>query len=157
MTEEEFLAWWEPLVRHLGFYCRDPEDIAGLAVLQFLQAERRSSIKNPRAYLYQIAHHRLIERWRRKHSDEVVPLNPHHVALWARPIDPGQIAEVNDLIERAFERMTPLQREAIVLQDRGYRNDEVAETLGCSEAAVRHLRKKVYRKSRKMDDPQERP
>jgi RNA polymerase sigma-70 factor (ECF subfamily) len=88
-----------------------------------------------RTWLYQIAHNRLVDFWRRpdnKHSD-----------LESAP-EPASVAEAGEDHEALHSRLMiaigqlPLeQRDALLLQEQGFSQKEIAEITGAGEETIK--------------------
>jgi RNA polymerase sigma-70 factor (ECF subfamily) len=103
------------------------------------------------SWLYRIAANAAYERLRSRRSRAEVSLEPllpvfdeegrhvHPVVDWsARLEDPAVTGEVKAALERAVSRLPQEYRLVVILRDvEGLTNDEVAEALGLSVAAVK--------------------
>ena len=125
----------------------DAEDVVQEAWLRWAAIEHED-IRDPRAYLIRITTRLALNRLREQKArrEQYVgpwlpePINP---AL-AAPDDPAAAAELADSVSMAMlvvlETLSPLERATFVLRevfDLPY--DEIADTLGRSESAVRQL------------------
>jgi RNA polymerase sigma-70 factor (ECF subfamily) len=101
-------------------------------------------------WLHRIVFNKSIDLLRRRQRYQPLPeeepdrLTPEderlaHGASWARPPDELLLgAEARAALERALDRLTPLQRAVFELKEaEGRSTDEVAEVLGLSVGAVR--------------------
>lgn len=82
---------------------------------------------NPAGYLYRVG-----ERWARRHR------RPRPLP-WGRPRPEPEPAEVEPRLDQALRRLTPRQRQAVVLTaGYGLTHAEVADLLGLSRSAVQN-------------------
>ena len=103
------------------------------------------------SWLYRIAVNAAYQRLRSRRTRREVALEPfllvfdeegrlaEPVADWSAPLDdPAVAAEARTVIERAIAELPPDYRVAVVLRDvEGLSNEDVAEVLGLSVAAVK--------------------
>jgi RNA polymerase sigma-70 factor (ECF subfamily) len=109
-----------------------------------IPADRRSEVRDPRAYLLTAATRQALNRIRQQQSrreDYVGPWLPEPVSTDRGPADSVELAEsVSMAMLVVLESLSPLERAAFVLHDVfGLGFGEVATTLDRSEAAVRQL------------------
>lgn len=119
----------------------DADDLAQEACAKFLQAQRANKpIRNPRAYLFRIAHHLLYHHYAgRQRRIQVALPDGDGLADDAAAVD-VQAAEAfrREWINDAVAELPPKCREALYLRWReGYRVDEIAEAMGLSRGMVK--------------------
>ena len=137
---------YEDLLRFVRYRIRDPaevRDVAQEAFMRLLRRDREELIEQPEAYLFRIAgnlayEHRL--RIRRRVSEGDMASD----AITDRSASPEvrvQDQERIQRIDRAFARLPPLPRAALLLQRRdGLTYDEIAVRLGTTKHMVKkHL------------------
>jgi RNA polymerase sigma-70 factor, ECF subfamily len=106
--------------------------------------DRRSDVRDPRAYLLTVATRQALNRIRQQQSrreDYIGPWLPEPVSTERGPAESVEMAEsVSMAMLVVLESLSPLERAAFVLHDVfGLSFGEVATTLERSEAAVRQL------------------
>jgi len=109
-----------------------------------LPDDRRSDVRDPRAYLLTVATRQALNRIRQQQSrreDYIGPWLPEPVSTERGPAESVEMAEsVSMAMLVVLESLSPLERAAFVLHDVfGLSFGEVATTLDRSEAAVRQL------------------
>ncbi|GAA2826830.1 RNA polymerase sigma-70 factor [Kribbella solani] len=124
----------------------DAEDVVQEAWLRWSAIEH-DDIRDPRAYLIRITTRLALNRLREqkaRREQYVGPWLPEPISALESPDDPAAAVELADSVSMAMlvvlETLSPLERATFVLRevfDLPY--DEIAETLGRSEAAVRQL------------------
>ena len=89
-------------------------------------------------WLYTIAHHRLVDHWRRR-GLAAVALDDEDAPLGAP--DPAQELEAREALRRfaaALEKLPPAQRETFLLHEEGGLSvREIALATGCNEEAAK--------------------
>lgn len=108
---------------------------------------------NPfKAWLYRIAHARVVDHYRRQEIRLTTPLNEQLVA--DRETEPSQLAAEWDDARRVWEALPHLtheQQQVISLRFIvGYSTAEVAETLGKTEGAIRALQHRALASLRRL-------
>lgn len=87
-----------------------------------------------KTWLYQIAHNRLVDFWRRRDNQ--------HTALDSAP-EPITYANCGAQAERAQQLMAAIgqlpgeQRDTLLLQEQGFSQREIADITGCGEETVK--------------------
>ncbi|MEP6650563.1 MAG: RNA polymerase sigma factor SigJ [Lapillicoccus sp.] len=109
-----------------------------------ISPDRRSDVRDPRAYLLTVATRQALNRVRQQQSrreDYVGPWLPEPVATDRGPAESVELADsVSMAMLVVLESLSPLERAAFVLHDVfGLTFGEVATSLDRSEAAVRQL------------------
>ena len=87
-----------------------------------------------RTWLYQIAHHRQVDFWRRKDN--------HHLTLESAQEphssdNPAQAQQLGDDVMRAVSALPGEQRDALLLQEQGFSLRDIAEITGAVEETVK--------------------
>lgn len=119
----------------------DADDLAQEACAKFLQAQHANKpIRNPRAYLFRIAHHLLYHHYagQQRRIQVALPdgdgLADDAAAVEAQAAEAFRRERIND----AVAELSPKCREALYLRWReGYRVDEIAEAMGLSRGMVK--------------------
>lgn len=93
-------------------------------------------------WLYQIAHHRLTDHWRRaRHRPEAPEDADERIQRVSDPIGPdGRLSEFEERrrLQRALETLPPEQREAVLLRlEQEYSLEEIAEMTGVGRETVK--------------------
>lgn len=156
-TRTGWLAYYDELV---GVWSRrtgnrhDAEDAAHDAVERLLKADASVALK-ARGYLFQVAGHRLIDRWRRQDRAEHVPLdalNEVDQLIVDDPDAPVRAARLADDLARVLAELPPKCRQAFVLNRiEGWTQAEVAQHMGLSKnmieryvmRAIEHVRDRL--------------
>ena len=135
------------VLRYIRTRTTDPEVVEDALQETFMAAWRSAGSfrgdGSVRAWLLTIARNAVRRQYRRPAGapDRFEPLDAVAVrAGWGR--DPGEAwtdrIAARQLVERAFEALSADDREVLVLRDlEGFGNDDVAEMLGLSVAAVK--------------------
>jgi RNA polymerase sigma factor (sigma-70 family) len=130
------------LARRLGGNAAEVEDLAQEAFLRLLRVERRELIRNPSAYLHQVAANVLLEwrlraRQQRPHSSDALG------TLEAEGSVEDQAAAhlTRRLMQQALRELPPLCQSVLLLRSRDeLSNEQIAERLGITRRMVkRHL------------------
>lgn len=123
----------------------DAEDVVQDAWLRWHGAER-ATLENPEAWLVRVTTRLALDRLRAAKAERA-----NYVGVWLPepmllpvPVTPEQIQEQADDVSVAFlfmlERLSPGARAAFLMRDVfGANYDDIAQTLGRTEAAVRQL------------------
>lgn len=130
-----------PIVRYLYRLTGDYEMARDLAQDTFIQAYKgilkTEAELSFRAWLYRIATNNALQHRRRKKLLSFIPFtsNEHDIsAADKRPGRPDEMLAINEALLKIPEE----QRTCLVLHFvEGFKYREIAETLGCSEEAVR--------------------
>jgi RNA polymerase sigma-70 factor (ECF subfamily) len=134
--------WEKRIYNYLLRLVKNKEDALDLSQDVFLKAyQNLRKLEDPARFapwLYRIAHNEaysLLRKNRPETDIEEVEFEP-----WAEP-GPGRRMlpmEVRLAVERALERLTDDQREAVVLKIyQGFKFDEMADILGCPVSTVK--------------------
>jgi RNA polymerase sigma-70 factor (ECF subfamily) len=84
-------------------------------------------------WLYRIAHNEAYSMFRKRHPD-----TSGDAEMAEREPAPGVSPEVSIAVNAAMDRLTPEQREAVVLKvHEGFKFDEMAEILGCPVSTIK--------------------
>lgn len=152
-----WLAYYDELV---GVWSRrtgnrhDAEDAAHDAIERLLKADASVALK-ARAYLFQAAGHRLIDRWRRQGRAEHIPLDDLDEAdrlVLEDPDAPVRAARLADDLAKVLAELPLKCREAFVLNRiEGWTQAEVAAHMGLSKnmieryvmRAIEHVRDRL--------------
>ena len=128
--ESELRRW---LVSRLG----NPADAEDLLHDVFekamLQGERFCSVENARAWLFQVARNRMIDRYRMKHEQAELPEN-----IAATENESEAVDELSECLPRILSELSAEDREAITLCDlNGMPQQRYALMKGISLAAAK--------------------
>jgi RNA polymerase sigma-70 factor (ECF subfamily) len=126
------------LVRAVG----DREDALDLAQETFLKAyrglARLESVERFPQWLFRIAHNESISMHRRNRMQFDYDSDPEAAAPAAGRRVLGAGSELKLAVEQALDRLTPEQREAVVLKVyQGFKFDEIAAIVGCPASTVK--------------------
>lgn len=117
----------------------DAEDAAHDAIEHLLKADG-SVAARARGYLFQVAGHRLIDRWRRQGREQHVPLDDLAEADQPAAPDPDaplRAARLADDLARVLGELPPKCRQAFVLNRiEGWTQAEVATYMGLSKNMI---------------------
>jgi RNA polymerase sigma-70 factor (ECF subfamily) len=141
------------LLRYLA--ARAPERADDLAAETWLGASRRLTSfsgdeESFRAWFFTIAHHRLVEHWRRVKRRRSAPVDPativHHAAADDPATEAVDAAVAAAAARRIEELLPPAQAQVVLLRVLGGLDvDQVAAVLGKQPGAVRVLQHKALR------------
>ena len=137
---------YEDLLRFVRYRIRDPaevRDVAQEAFMRLLRHDRDELIEQPEAYLFRIAANLAYEhRLRNGRQMSEGDMAPNEIADRSEsPEARVQDQERIQRLDRAFARLPPLPRAALLLQRRdGLTYDEIAVRLGTTKHMVKkHL------------------
>jgi len=132
------------IYRHLLHLTGSREEALELAQETFIKAWQALGEWRPRAqfhtWLYRIASNLALDLLRRRQVVQFVPLEPEHDAPGdsAGPEDRLQARQGIGALEAALARLTPEQREVILLREvEGLSYDEIAAALQIDEGTVK--------------------
>lgn len=127
----------------------EPEDLAGEVFVALVERIRsfRGDERALRAFVFTIAHHRLVDARRREHRRRDVPMDPHTLAASSLPTgDVGEEAMEalgTEWAMRVLDALTPDQRAVVLLRVLGDLSvAEVARVLGKTRGAVKTLQRR---------------
>lgn len=140
------------------FYYRvnDPADVQDLTNDVFLRMVESLRSFEPargsfRAWLFGIAHHRLVDYRRRQAVRDHDPLTEALTNPGDRPATQAETWLTQERLRQALDALTEDQRHVIVLKFiEGLRNSEVAEILGKTEGAINALQYRALRTLRQV-------
>jgi len=129
---------------------QDAEDLTALVFTQALESlEDYQEQGSFAGWLFTIAHHRVADHYRQQRKS----ISLEHVASTLSDSRPGPEAQALrhdrlELVAQAMDELTPDRQEVVTLRFFGeLSNEEVAQVMGKSEAAVKML---VYRALRQL-------
>ncbi len=137
-NEAELTRWHGELLRYLHRLTSDPdlsEDLAQEALLRLLRVEAVRPMDNGRAWLYRVATNLVRDHARRRDMMRRRPI----------PIDaddpqtPEQALERSETVAHvraALDRLSPRDREVLVLRESGFRHKEIADIVEVKAASV---------------------
>jgi RNA polymerase sigma factor (sigma-70 family) len=130
--------WYHQLLRYVHRLTGDPhtaEDVAQEALTRFLAHADRRTFKNPRAWLFRVATNLVRDMARR--TDTVrrkpVPVDADHPATPAEELDRNEAIRG---VRAALDRISPRDRELLIMRESGFRHREIAEVLGVKTESV---------------------
>lgn len=140
MTEREFNACVDAhadgvyrfILKNLG-HAEDTRDIVQSAFEKMWK--NRASVVNETAksYLFTVAYHQMIDHIRKNKRVQFSEMLPEDLRIES-PVNP----EVQKLIDKALEQLTPLQRSLVLLKDyEGYSYKEIGEITELNESQVK--------------------
>lgn len=144
--------FYEPVARYIQFKVSDPylaEDLSGEVFVRVLEGLRRGQTwrDSPRGWIMGIAHHVVVDYYRRQTRMPEVALSENLTA--AETADPIHQAIQNErvrLLRRAIDHLTEDQREVITMRFiKGIGIQDIAEALGKTPGAVKGLQHRALR------------
>src|SRR5579871_4393047 len=155
-VEEIYLAERNHIYTYL-LYCGVPpqraQELAQDSFLKlYLKMSKGEAVENPRAWLYQVAHHSALRHHQREAVFDQIDSN---IRLAGPSVDPESA-----LIDRqrslalvaAVRDLSPRQRNCLHLRAQGLRYREIAATIGISPSAVSEfVRRAVVRLKEVLD------
>jgi RNA polymerase sigma-70 factor (ECF subfamily) len=87
-----------------------------------------------RTWLYQIAHNRLVDFWRRKDNQHT---DLENAAEPATVVNPESADELAEQLMSAIGKLPNDQRDALLLQEQGFSQREIADITRCGEETVK--------------------
>ena len=148
--------YYDKIARYIFFRIGDraeAEDLAGevfLKALQSLGSYKERGIPM-HAWLFKIAHNRVVDYIRQVAKRKTVPIDTVEVAAVS---DTPAIAETNMQLARlasALDQLTPAQRQVIELRFfSGLTSEEASRVLNKSGGAVREMQSAAIRQLRKL-------
>lgn len=133
----------------------DVQDLAQEACLKMLQAERNGEIRQPRAYLHQIANHLLYQHYNGRAQRLHTGIDLDSVVSPRLPLEETVELQVRQQqIEQAMRTLPPKCQTVVVLRWRhGLRVAEIAEHMNLSRGMVKkylangleHFRRRLRR------------
>lgn len=157
-VEEIFDRRYEDLVRFVRYRIRDPDEVRDLAqeaFMRLLRHDRKELIERPEAYLFRIAANLAYEHRLRLDRHGTEPAAAEELADRSGAPEPrAHDQERLVRIERAFDRLPPLPRAALLLQRRdGLGYAEIAARLGTTKHMVKkHLSRAMAACRSALDD-----
>jgi RNA polymerase sigma-70 factor (ECF subfamily) len=146
--------YYTPVFRYVYIRVRDKEEANDLAQTVFLKIfsalpNFKEQNKSSLAYFFTVARNTVIDHWRTKKETKVDDFD----AIVERTADDSdsphisyERSENQELIQRALQELTDIQREVITLKFMSdLPNKEIAELLGKTEEAVRQIQCRALR------------
>jgi RNA polymerase sigma factor (sigma-70 family) len=147
--EEIYDEWRLPLLRYVHRLTRDPhlaEDVTHEAFLRLLREQRE--VRDPRAWLFRVCTNIVRDHARRLSTEERTPVLPEGPAP-EQPDVACERAEVVSIVRSALGRLSPRDREALLLRESGFRYAEIAEVIGVRTEIVPTLIARAMRRLQK--------
>lgn len=134
----EYDEWLRELRRYVHRLTGDPdmaEDVAQEAVLRFMRAENALQVRTPRAWLYRTATNLVRDQAR---HEAMVRRRPVPVDADTLPTPEQELerSEVIREVQAVLERLSPRDRELLILRESGFRYREIAEVIGVKTQSV---------------------
>ncbi len=145
---EQVEQWWPSLLRQVWGRCPDPESAVQEGLLRCWRAEQRGQVVR-RGYAGQAVLSAAIDQRRGRFAQPV--------SLEAIEHDPhGPEADLTDgpEAERLLARLTPRQRRVILLIAAGYKGEEIAQRMNCTDDAIKKLAQRARASARRLSDQQ---
>lgn len=150
-------AFIERCMEHFAPICRyvrtgvstfeEAEDLTQEVLLQALESRREFTGGNLKAWLYQIARHR-IARHRRRRAIERRGQDAVRAQFSAREnVAPGEVSEMQEALLTALVTLSPLEQEVVRLKFARFENDEIVRMLNISRS---HLNVLFFRALQKL-------
>ena len=98
-------------------------------------AQRYRSEARFKTWLYQIAHNRLVDFWRRRDNRHTGLEDIAEPA--AEPVNTGARQELTKQLMAAIGELPGEQRDALLLQEQGFSQREIADITRCGEQTVK--------------------
>ncbi|MET9513446.1 RNA polymerase sigma factor [Streptomyces flavidovirens] len=153
------LKAWPSLMHYLlanGLKAQDAEDVLSEAAMRFLNVSHHRQLENPRAYLWKVVHHALIDHYRavsrRREVLDDVDLEPLlGTERSAEEVVAGNSVD-NELL-LMVRSLSPKQQEVITLMYlQGLSAKETARLMGTTAATVRTQRRLAIKRLQGMYD-----
>ena len=128
----------------------DVQDLAQETYLRLLRAHDLSEVRNPQAYLLQVARHVAME-WsdRQPHSDSMVVLDEDMLVDHQLPELELDAVQSQQRLEKALAAVSPMLRAVLLLRLRDERSyQEIAGELQITERQVRRYLARGYERLR---------
>jgi RNA polymerase sigma factor (sigma-70 family) len=147
--EQLYEEWRLPLLRYVHRLTRDPhlaEDVTQETFLRALREER--PVRNPRAWLFQVATNIVRDGARRTSTEERLAPNDDPDGGDTPDVALDRADAVRE-VRAALERLSPRDREALLLRESGFRYAEIADVLGVRVEIVPTLIARALRRFQK--------
>jgi RNA polymerase sigma factor (sigma-70 family) len=147
--EEIYSEWRLPLLRYVHRLTRDAhlaEDVTHEAFLRLLREPRE--VQNPRAWLFRVCTNIVRDQARRASTEERLAPPPEDDGPEPPDLE-YERAEAVRMVRSALERLSPRDREALMLRESGFRYAEIAEVLGVRTEIVPTLIARALRRLQK--------
>lgn len=150
-----YMLYRGPLHRYLAKRTGNDCDAADLAQEAFMRLyEKNVHPETVKAWLYKTSYHLFVDHWRKGRRalhvplDSVPDLPQQESGPYTGPESAAIGEELRHEIRLALEELKPRDRKVLLLlAQRGCSYREIAETIGCSENAVKTL---VHRARKRM-------
>jgi|Deesub1362A_J573_1020465.scaffolds.fasta_scaffold00465_17 RNA polymerase sigma-70 factor (ECF subfamily) len=158
----QFMAAYQKKIFRLAYaFFRDREEALDIVQETFMRVyEKIDYLKketNVERWLFQIARHLCIDRYRRKKSQKRGAEFNHSTTfsiLVKEVISPEKSSELRQLIGEALERLSPRQKLIFILKHiNELQFDEIAQVLGIAPGTVKSLHFKALRHLRQHLEP----
>lgn len=129
------------LFRYLDRLTGDPDLAADLAQEAFVRLYTRGNLPDdPRAWLGAVATNLYRDAWRRdKRRTEIAVTHVEEVGPVSGALNPDEALEERDTrreVRRILERLSPRDRQLLLLRHEGYSYRELAQAVGVAESGV---------------------
>lgn len=149
-SDDEIAQWHRELLRYVHRLTGDPdlsEDFAQEALLRLLSVDPSRPMHNARAWLYRVATNLVRDHARR---NDMMRRRPIPIDADA-PQTPEQALERNETVARVravLDRLTPRDREMLVLRQSGFRHREIADIVNVKPDSVSMLASRAMKRFR---------
>lgn len=149
-SDDEIAEWHRELLRYVHRLTGDPdlsEDFAQEALLRLLSVDPATPMRNARAWLYRVATNLVRDHARR---GEMMRRRPIPIDADV-PQTPDQALERSETVARVravLDRLTPRDREVLVLRQSGFRHREIADIVDVKPDSVSMLAARAMKRFR---------
>lgn len=145
-----YVGWYRELMRTVHRLTGDPdhaEDVAQEALVRLINAESTRVIGNRRAWLYRVALNLVRDAARRRETARRLAPPPEEVDP-STPDDELDRKETIREVRAALDRLSPRDRELLLMRESGFRYREIAEVIGVKPESVPTLAMRALRRFR---------
>jgi len=144
-----YVRWYRELLRTVHRLTRDPdhaEDVAQEALVRLIDAESTRVIENRRAWLYRVALNLVRDAARRRETARRLAPPPEEVDPSSTPDEELERKETIREVRAALDRLSPRDRELLLMREAGFRYREIAEVIGVKPESVPTLAMRALRR-----------
>jgi RNA polymerase sigma factor (sigma-70 family) len=137
--------WRRELLRCVHRLTGDPdlaEDVAQEALMRLERTDPDGKIQNPRAWLFRVATNLVRDAARREETARRLAPPPPPDGP-PTPAEELERAESVRQVRRALERLSPRDRELLMMRESGFRYAEIADVLGVKTESVATLARRA--------------
>jgi RNA polymerase sigma factor (sigma-70 family) len=134
----DYAEWLQELRRYVHRLTGDPdmaEDVAQESVWRFVRADQETRVRAPRSWLYRTATNLVRDQARHEAmlQRKAVPVDAETVAT---PEHELERRETIRQVRAVLERLSPRDRELLILRESGFRYREIADVIGVKAQSV---------------------